>query len=67
MRSAARVEPLDSFEQDVPTTSEDVAALEFARTQNAMDPHEFLAFHLLFEDRFPPTRDIPPFHEPFTL
>jgi hypothetical protein len=67
MRSNERVEPLDSFELDVPITDADIEALEHARELNAMDPYEFQAFHLLFASQHPPTRDIPPFHEPFTL
>ena len=67
MRSGEPIEPLDTFQQDVPTHPADVVALERARTLNTMDPYEFLQFHLLFASRHPPTRDIPPFHEPFTL
>jgi hypothetical protein len=67
MRSGERVEPLDTFEQDVRTTNADIAALERVRELDAMDPYEFLRFHLLFAPMHPPTRDIPPFHEPFTL
>ncbi len=67
MQSKVRVEALDNFERDVPTTAADVEALERARSLNAMDPYEFLQFHLLFSPHHPPTREIPPFHEPFSL
>ena len=55
------------LERDVPTTEADIAAIERVRELNTMDPYEFLAFHLLFAPQHPPTRDIPPFHEPFEL
>ena len=55
------------IEKDVPTTEADIAALERARQLNAMDPYEYLRFHLLFAREHPPTREIPPFHEPFEL
>jgi len=55
------------LERDVPTTDTDVAALEAVRHLNAMDPYEYLRFLLLFAPQHPPTREIPPFHEPFEL
>jgi hypothetical protein len=67
MRSKERVESLDNIEIDVPTTAEDIAALERARASNTMDPYQFMRFHLLFAPQHPNTREIPPFHEPFTL
>ena len=63
-----RVEPLDTFEQDVPTTAEDIAALERARELNRMGPHEYLAFLLAFSEQHPPTRETnSEDDEPFTL
>ncbi len=55
------------LERDVTTTEADVAALEQVRQFNTMDPYEYLRFHLLFAPQHPPTREIPPFHEPFVL
>lgn len=49
-------------------TPEDSATLAQVRDQyNVMDPHEYLAFLLQFSKSHPPTREIPPFHEPFKL
>jgi len=57
MQSKRRVEPLDTFEEDVPTTAADNAALWRARDLNAMDPHEYLDFLIRFTKGLPPSRE----------
>jgi hypothetical protein len=51
----------------VPTTPEDLAMLEAVRALDRLDSHQYLEFLLAFSERHPPTREIPPRHEPFTL
>lgn len=68
MRSKRRVEPLDTFELDVPTTAADNAALWRARDLNTMDSHEYLAFLVQFTKDLPPSREInSDTDEPFEL
>jgi hypothetical protein len=68
MQSQKPVEPLDTLEQDVPTTAEDTAALERIRELNAMDPHEYLAFLVAFSKHHPPGRETGSDDDlPFTL
>lgn len=68
MSSKKPVEPLDDFERDVPTTAEDIAALERVRELNAMDPHEYLAFLNTFLPKHPPGSETnSEDDEPFTL
>lgn len=67
MRSNVSVESID-FEKAVPTTLEDIAALDRARDLSyQMDAPEYLQFLLTFVSMNPPGRDIPPCHEPFEL
>ena len=49
------------------TTTTDNAALEVARTLNALNAVEYLHFLMQFAPRHPPSREIPPDHEPFSL
>jgi hypothetical protein len=67
MPSKKRVEPLDGFDRDVPTTPADNAALWRVRDLNYMDPHEYLQFLLTFTANEAPSREITPWPEPFTL
>ena len=48
-------------------TGEDVEALTRVKVFDRMDPQQYLEFLLAFIDRHPPTREIPPNHEPFRL
>lgn len=57
MQSKKRVEPLDTFEVDVPTTAADNTALWIARDHTAMDPHEYLDFLIRFTKNLPPSRE----------
>ncbi len=57
MQSKRRVEPLDTFELDVPTTAADNAALWRARDHTAMDPHEYLDFLVRFTKDRPASRE----------
>ncbi len=66
MQSNDRVD-LTDFLGGLTTTAEDVAALDRVRTLNRLDAAEYLRFLLQFSASHPPTRDIPPRHEPFTL
>jgi hypothetical protein len=65
MQSKDAPEPLDF--PGVPTTAEDIAALSHVKAFDRMDPQQYLEFLLAFTDRHPPTREIPPNHEPFRL
>jgi hypothetical protein len=58
---------LDGFLDGFVTTPEDVAALDRVRSLNYLEPVEYLRFLLAFADLHPPTREIPPRHEPFVL
>ena len=58
---------LDGFLARTPTTPEDVIALERARSLDCLDPVEYLSFLKAFASSHPPTREIPPRHEPFKL
>lgn len=66
MRSQKRVEPLDTFESDVPITAADTEAQWRARQLNDMDPHEYLQFLLAFTKNLPAERHIID-AEPFEL
>jgi hypothetical protein len=57
MRSTARVEPLDTFEIDVPTTAEDNDALWRARQLNEMSSEEYLEFLTTFTANLPASRE----------
>lgn len=61
------VRDLDDFLAGVPTTAADVQILERVREFNRLDPHEYLAFLMIFAPRHPPDREIPQRQEPFTL
>ena len=65
MRSNDNPERIDF--SSVPTTAEDVAALEHARTQDRLDPKQYLEFLLTFSKRHPAGREIPERHEPFVI
>jgi hypothetical protein len=68
MQSKRRVEPLDTFEQDVPTTTADNEALWRVRDLNQMNPDEYLKFLLAFTAHLPPSRETnSDSDEPFTL
>lgn len=69
MPSTKRVEPLDTFEIDVPITPEDVAALARAREESyRMDADEYLQFLLAVTRNLPPSREPDgPWPEPFEL
>ena len=58
---------LTGFLDDTPTTAEDVEALLRVRSYDRLDPMAYLAFLLEFAPQHPPTREIPPLHEPFVL
>ena len=58
---------LTDFMAGFTTTPDDLAALERARAFNCLDPVEYLRFLEEFSPAHPPTRSIPPRHEPFTL
>lgn len=55
------------LERGIPTTAEDVAALERAKKLDRLSPEQYLQFLLTFTRSHPPGREIPPFHEPFRL
>jgi len=57
MRSTRRVEPLDTFEIDVPTTAADNEALWRARQLNGMSADEYLQFLLTFTENLPASRE----------
>jgi hypothetical protein len=68
MQSKKRVEPLDTFEQDVPTTAQDNEALWRARELNTMSPEEYLQFLLTFTADHPASRETnSDSDEPFSL
>lgn len=58
---------LDGFLGGHVTTAEDVAALERVRELDRLDPFSYLEFLVEFSRRHPPTRQVPPRHEPFRL
>jgi hypothetical protein len=58
---------LSGFLDEVGTTAEDVAALLRVRSYDRLDPAAYLAFLEEFAAKHPPTREIPPRHEPFVL
>lgn len=58
MQSQKSVDPLDSFETDVPVTAADNEALWRLRELNHMDPHEYLQFLLTFTKDLPAERHI---------
>jgi len=58
---------LGGFLDGMITTAEDVAMLHRVRSLDSLDPVEYLRFLLAFTDLHPPTREIPPRHEPFVL
>ena len=66
MRSPRRIEPLDSFEADVPITREDIEAQARIARERTMSTVEFLDWcSWLTRDHVAPCRD---FHsEPFEL
>lgn len=51
MQSKTPVEPLDTFETDVPITDADNVALWRLRDRNAMNPQEYLDFLRRFAKR----------------
>lgn len=64
MRSRAPVEPLDTFEIDLPVTAADAAAQQAMRDRNWMSPDEYLAFLVSFTRQTQPERNVsdgPPF------
>ena len=68
MQSKKRVELLDTFEQDVPTTVSDNEALWQVRDLNQMNPDEYLEFLLAFTAHLTPSRETnSDSDEPFTL
>lgn len=68
MRSKKPVEPLDTFETDVPVTAADNMALWRARKHDLMSPQEYLDFLLQFTKDLPPTGEIDgPWPHPFEL
>ena len=68
MQSKKRVQPLDSFEVDVPTTAADNEALWRIRQLNSMNPDEYLQFLLALTKGLPPSRETnSDSDEPFTL
>ena len=68
MPSKKPVEPLDTFEIDVPTTPEDNEALWRVRQLNTMSPEEYLQFLLTFTKNLPPSRETnSDSDEPFVL
>jgi hypothetical protein len=58
---------LDGFLDGLMTTEADRAALLAIRALDRLDPYEYLRFLEAFTDQHPPTREIPPRHEPFVL
>jgi hypothetical protein len=58
---------LDGFLDGVTTTPEDVEALARVRSLDYLGPVEYLRFLIAFSALHPPTREIPPRHEPFVL
>lgn len=66
MRSKSIPESID-FERGVITTPEDTEFLLRARQLNRLDPWSYLEFLRSFAARHPPSREIPPRHEPFRL
>jgi hypothetical protein len=68
MQSKKRVEPLDTFEADVPITPADNEALWKIRELNRMNPDEYLEFLLTFTANLPPSRETnSDSDEPFSL
>ena len=68
MPSKKPVEPLDTFETDVPITDADRAALWRLRDLNAMGPQEYLEFLRRFANKDDaPERRNEPWTEPFEL
>ena len=65
MRSKSDPEPIDF--SSVPTTPLDAQKLLEVRQLDRLNPQQYLEFLLAFIDRHPPTREIPPRHEPFVL
>ena len=66
MPSKEPIEPLDSFETDVPITPEDRAAQQRMRDRMTMTSREYLDWcSWITRDRVPPRRDLP--KEPFEL
>ena len=57
MPSIKRVEPLDTFEIDVPTTAADNEALWRARQLNEMSSEEYLEFLVTFTENVPASRE----------
>lgn len=66
MQSSDRVD-LRDFLDGLVTTDEDVAMLHRVRALDSLGPVEYLKFLEAFTDLHPPTREIPPHHEPFVL
>ncbi len=66
MSSRKRAELLD-LETAVPTTAEDIAALNRARDLNHLSPKAYLAFLTAFSKQYPPTRETSEGWEPFEL
>ena len=66
MSSRKHVELLD-LENAVPTTAEDIIALNRARTLNYLSPQAYLEFLTAFTKQHPPTRETSQGWEPFEL
>lgn len=66
MRSKKEAETLD-LERGVVTTAADTEALERMRSLDRLDPVAYLQFLRAFAKGHPPSREIPPSHEPFRL
>lgn len=68
MQSKKPVEPLDTFEADVPITPADNIALWRVRELDVMSPQEYLEFLVRFTRDLPPSGEIDgPWPEPFEL
>ncbi|MEO8035513.1 MAG: hypothetical protein ABI837_13840 [Acidobacteriota bacterium] len=66
MSSKKRAEVLD-LEKAVPTTPDDIAALQSSRELNRLTPDAYLAFLLAFAPSHPPGRETSEGFEPFEL
>ena len=58
---------LNDFLGGLETTAGDTAALDAVRHLDHLDPVQYLSFLEQFARRHPPSREIPPRHEPFVL
>lgn len=58
---------LEDFLAGTVSTQEDSEALHRVRALDTLDPVSYLQFLVTFSELHPPTREIPPRHEPFVL